>query len=257
MSTAAQFVEMYATLGATTPDQFAAAVAQLSANIAADEANIATLQSQVAALPTAPVAVAKGGTGQTTQQAAINALAGAVTLARFLRGDGANVSMAAIAPGDLPAASGLLLRAPVVYAPATAASFSTTASDLVAVSSANINTGAFTAPASGSVIVTANVDATASAASTVYMFGLCAHGTTSPVVGNTITLTNAVGSHYSYQDLVFVVTGLTPGSSYNYDLMFASSALFGGTVYVVAAGNTVTTTLTPEAGPAVMRVQAI
>jgi microcystin-dependent protein len=40
-----------------------------------------------------PLSVANGGTGQTTQQAALNALAGAVTAGRFLRGDGTNVSM--------------------------------------------------------------------------------------------------------------------------------------------------------------------
>lgn len=46
--------------------------------------------------------VANGGTGQTTQQAAINALAGAVTAAQFLRGNGTNVVMSAIQAADVP-----------------------------------------------------------------------------------------------------------------------------------------------------------
>ena len=48
------------------------------------------------------LAVANGGTGQTTQQAALNALAGAATNARFLRGDGTNVTLSAIQASDVP-----------------------------------------------------------------------------------------------------------------------------------------------------------
>lgn len=46
--------------------------------------------------------IANGGTGQTTQQAAINALAGAVTSAQFLRGNGTNVVMSGISASDVP-----------------------------------------------------------------------------------------------------------------------------------------------------------
>ncbi len=51
---------------------------------------------------TGTVAIANGGTGQTTQQAAINALAGAVTSGQYLRGNGTNVSMSAIQVADVP-----------------------------------------------------------------------------------------------------------------------------------------------------------
>jgi len=51
---------------------------------------------------TGTLAIANGGTGQTTQQAAINALAGATTSAQFLRGNGTNVVMSAIQAGDVP-----------------------------------------------------------------------------------------------------------------------------------------------------------
>lgn len=51
---------------------------------------------------TGTLPVANGGTGQTTQQAAINALAGAVTAAQYLRGNGTNVAMSAIQAADVP-----------------------------------------------------------------------------------------------------------------------------------------------------------
>jgi len=51
---------------------------------------------------TGTLAIANGGTGQTTQQTAINALAGATTSAQFLRGNGTNVVMSAIQVADVP-----------------------------------------------------------------------------------------------------------------------------------------------------------
>jgi hypothetical protein len=48
------------------------------------------------------VAIANGGTGVTTAQAAINALAGATTSGSYLRGNGTNVVMATIVAGDVP-----------------------------------------------------------------------------------------------------------------------------------------------------------
>lgn len=48
------------------------------------------------------LAISGGGTGQTTQQGAINALAGAVTSGQYLRGNGINVTMSAIQAADVP-----------------------------------------------------------------------------------------------------------------------------------------------------------
>jgi hypothetical protein len=48
------------------------------------------------------LAIADGGTGQSTRQSAMDALAGSVTNGQFLRGDGANVLMAAIKASDVP-----------------------------------------------------------------------------------------------------------------------------------------------------------
>jgi hypothetical protein len=55
-----------------------------------------------AANVTGVVAIANGGTGQSTRQAAIDALAGAVTAGQYLRGDGVDVVMSAIQAADVP-----------------------------------------------------------------------------------------------------------------------------------------------------------
>jgi len=60
---------------------------------------------------TGTVAIANGGTGATTQQAAINALAGAQTNNRVLRSDGTNTTLSQVAlatdvSGTLPVANG-------------------------------------------------------------------------------------------------------------------------------------------------------
>jgi hypothetical protein len=49
-----------------------------------------------------PITFANGGTGETTRQAAIDALAGAVTSGQYLRGNGTDVVMSAIQAADVP-----------------------------------------------------------------------------------------------------------------------------------------------------------
>lgn len=51
---------------------------------------------------TPPVTIPQGGTGQTTQQAAMNALAGAQSAGKYLRSDGANTTLSVIGAADLP-----------------------------------------------------------------------------------------------------------------------------------------------------------
>ena len=48
------------------------------------------------------LAIANGGSGQTTAQAAMNAFAGATTSGQYLRGNGSNVVMSAIQAADVP-----------------------------------------------------------------------------------------------------------------------------------------------------------
>ena len=55
-----------------------------------------------AANVTGTVAIANGGTGEITRQAAMDALAGAVTSGQYLRGNGTDVVMSAIQAADVP-----------------------------------------------------------------------------------------------------------------------------------------------------------
>lgn len=48
------------------------------------------------------VAIANGGTGAVTQQAALNALTGTQTTGRYLRSDGTNTTLSALVAGDVP-----------------------------------------------------------------------------------------------------------------------------------------------------------
>jgi hypothetical protein len=50
----------------------------------------------------APLGFSEGGTGQTTRQAAMDALAGSTTSGQYLRGDGTGVVMSAIQAADVP-----------------------------------------------------------------------------------------------------------------------------------------------------------
>lgn len=70
--------------------------------VAADIPTLNQNTTGTAAGLSSTLAIASGGTGQTTQQAAMNALAGSTTSAQFLRGDGTNVTMSAIQAGDIP-----------------------------------------------------------------------------------------------------------------------------------------------------------
>jgi len=70
--------------------------------VAADVPTLNQNTTGTASNVTGTVAIANGGTGQTTQQTALNALAGATTSAQFLRGNGTNVLMSAIQASDVP-----------------------------------------------------------------------------------------------------------------------------------------------------------
>jgi hypothetical protein len=64
--------------------------------------NLTGNASGTAANVTGTVAIGNGGTGATSAQTAINALAGAVTSTQYLRGNGTNVVMSAIQATDVP-----------------------------------------------------------------------------------------------------------------------------------------------------------
>jgi hypothetical protein len=70
--------------------------------VAADIPTLNQNTTGTASNVTGTVAIANGGTGQTTRQAAMDALAGAVTAGQYLRGDGTDVVMSAIQAADVP-----------------------------------------------------------------------------------------------------------------------------------------------------------
>jgi len=74
----------------------------MAAIVAADVPTLNQNTTGSAGSLSATLAVASGGTGQVSAQAAMNALAGAVTSTQYLRGNGTNVVMAAIVAADVP-----------------------------------------------------------------------------------------------------------------------------------------------------------
>jgi hypothetical protein len=79
-----------------------AGVPTFRAVVAADIPTLNQNTTGTAANVTGTVAIANGGTGGTTAQAARNNLAGAVTSGQYLRGNGTNVLMSAIQAADVP-----------------------------------------------------------------------------------------------------------------------------------------------------------
>ncbi len=79
-----------------------AGVPTFRAIVAADVPTLNQNTTGTAANVTGVVAFANGGTGQTSRQDAMDALAGAVTSGQYLRGNGTDVVMSAIQAADVP-----------------------------------------------------------------------------------------------------------------------------------------------------------
>jgi hypothetical protein len=224
----------------------AAAVAQTANNLS-DLASAATARTNLglgaAALLGTPVPLASGGTGQNAgSNAALLAALGAAGLA------------SPAFTGTPTGISGQYLCAPNVYAPAVRVEPAVTSTTLAAFSSGNICTNSFTAPASGSVLVRANFMAALSVSGDAVMYGLAATGTVTPVFGFTKTPAIYGTSVPEVWTLEFVITGLTPGGSYQFDLLGAATST--ATVTIYAQGLT-SVTVGNLGAPVVMSVQAI
>jgi hypothetical protein len=74
----------------------------LSVAVAGDFPTLNQNTTGTAANVTGVVGLANGGSGATTQQASLNAFAGATTSGSYLRGNGTNVVMSSIQAGDIP-----------------------------------------------------------------------------------------------------------------------------------------------------------
>lgn len=87
----------------TTPFAAIIQTSDGTGNLALQTANVTALNidaSQVVSLAQ-PLPIASGGTGQTTRQNAMDALAGAVTSGQYLRGNGTDVIMDTLKAADM------------------------------------------------------------------------------------------------------------------------------------------------------------
>lgn len=169
------------------------------------------------------------------------------------------LSQTSSGPPSWSVVSGQYLCAPAVYAPATAATLTVTGTAYAAFGSGTATTNTFTAPPSGTAVVTVSFVAEVNASGNAMAFALASHGTTGPILGNDVIFTDISGTaatNYRPYTIPFVVGSLTAGSAYTLDLLGAVTN--GGTVTINAAGVTGTApTLTTHAGPVVMMVQAV
>jgi hypothetical protein len=125
---------------------------------------------------------------------------------------------------------------------------------------ADVSTGSFTAPPSGTVLVTAYAVIQNSATGNAVGFGLCAHGTTTPMVGYVTVGKEPAASLPFAHTFTFLVTGLVAGNTYNFDLMFAVGGSGAGLLTVYANNQTGTAPTLSNAGlgaPVVMTVEAV
>lgn len=126
----------------------------------------------------------------------------------------------------------------------------------IALSGVSVNTGNFTAPASGNVLVTANLVIDTSASADGVGFALAAHGSVTPVIGNVISFKTPVTTQPFPYQLQFYVTGLTSGTTYNFDLLNCIGS--AGTLNIFANTQTGTTPNVGNTGvgsPIIMTVQ--
>mgnify|MGYP007071571988 CR=1 FL=1 len=118
-----------------------AGVPTFRAVVAADIPTLNQNTTGTASNVTGTVAIANGGTGETTRQAAMDALAGAVTSGQYLRGNGTDVVMSAIQAADVPT-----LNQNTTGSAATLTTARTIQTNLASTSSASFNGSANVTP---------------------------------------------------------------------------------------------------------------
>lgn len=170
-----------------------AGVPTFRAIVAADIPTLNQNTTGTASNVTGTVAIANGGTGQTTRQAAMDALAGAVTAGQYLRGDGTDVVMSAIQAADVPT-----LNQNTTGSAATLTTARTIQTDLASTSSASFNGSANITPGVTGTLAVAN----GGTGQTSYTDGQLLIGNstgntlakTTLTAGSGISITNGAGS---------------------------------------------------------------
>jgi hypothetical protein len=212
-----------------------------------------------AANVTGTVAIGKGGTGQTTQQLAINALAGAVTSTQYLRGNGTNVVMSTIQASDVPTlnqnttGTATLAKSTLAFTTGTAQTYTAPANTQwvkVTVVGPGGNGGAATgqrATGGGGGGVAIKWLSMTAAQTLVYTVGT-ASGTASTVASGTLTITtitansgtNGAGTAYANS----ITAGGAGGTATNGDVNITGEQ--GG--YSYGSGTTVQTNFGGKGG---------
>jgi hypothetical protein len=165
-----------------------------------------------------------------------------------------NIENGLIAASNGASLSGLLLAAHV-YAPASLATPTCNSTTLAAFDSTNIQTGSFVAPASGSVIVDVAFQL-APPSTQVFGFALAEHGTVVPVANTVITGEVSSLNVMPFTNLRWIITGLTPGTSHNFDLLGATATASPGLI-IRALGSASTTPTGAVGGPVSLTVTGI
>jgi hypothetical protein len=163
--------------------------------------------------------------------------------ANYLRADGNWASPATSTAG--------VLLAVHQYAPASYANYSSTSLTLAAMDRTNL-TVSFTAPTSGNVI--ADLTATANITTTVgsVLWGLLDH-TSGNLYG--VLLDACATTSLQTYSVTQLITGLTPGNSYQMDWALASTTT-SQTAHTYAGGTASKTYSATSPSPAVMKVWA-
>jgi hypothetical protein len=117
-----------------------------------------------------------------------------------------------------------------------------------------LSTGSFAAPASGKVLVEIFANIQTSASPGRIALALAGTGTVTPLAGHGVVETDSTSGTPRQLSERFLVTGLSAGTSYQFDLLGSCSA--GQAVTVIAYGQT-TTSPTQSGSSVIITVQAV
>lgn len=256
------------THGGTGAGNAAAAITALTSPQAAgdylrSDGTNATLSALQATDLTGTVAVTNGGTGgtQATAYAVVTGGTSSTTALQQVSGLGSSgqalVSQGAAALPQWAPVSGQFLST-YRYNPTSATFFPVNSTTPAAFGAGTIGTQAFTAPPSGNVLVTVNCMITTTGGGVFVAMFLSPHGSATTVSSDVIQYESPSAGFAPQQAFPFMLTGLTPGNTYNYDLLGSATSGQAGTI--VAFTQTTSPPalgVTDRGGPVVITVQAV
>ena len=239
--------------------------------------------SMVQELPSLPLSIANGGTGQNTQSAAMTALAGSQVTGYYLRSDGTNTYLQAIAAGDVPTlnqnttgTAGGLTGGPVTTAVRTVTSnYTLVSTDSIVFANASGGSLTVTVPAAtgiaGQQYYVVMMNSTGGTV-TVHVAGETIAGFSSVVLGYQYESIGIVSDGANWQMISSPITQSTQsfngekifngiiaafgGLELNFTTQTANYSIATSDVLVLLNGTTLTATL-PDAGVAYGNVYTV